>query len=140
MIAQSLVESSGINFDILGTIAILIGIGTAIIGLSVAVVIFYFVKRFLDQNDYTFSEGIGEIWESSKNVFLAERMERFQNSPVGRILADHSARAGVHGGVPVEWRSLGPNEEISGGDFSGYESDYGNIEFTDLEDYRYDNS
>jgi len=139
MIAQSLVEFSGVNLDILSTIAILIGIGTAILSLTVVIVIVFFVLRFLHANSYSPFELAGDMWHNYWDDAKTNFGNKFHNSTVGRALAAHNARVASRSDYQVEWRSLGPKEDFSDYEFSGYEDNYGNIEFTDLETRPYDN-
>jgi len=134
MIAQALVEFSGVDLDILSTIAILIGIGAAIISLTVCVVIVFFIIRFLNENSYSPFELAGDMLHNFWDDAKLNLRNNFSNSPVGRALASHNARAASRSDYQVESYSLGPKEDFSDYDYSGYQSDYGNVEFVDLED------
>ena len=105
-------------------VPVLIQVAVAIIALCCVVVATYFVVKFICPELSDFISGVaGGMWDN----YIADRKERFMNSPVGRGYALYKERSGVHDStyMPIESYSLGPREDFDsplgdGVDYIGY--------------------
>jgi len=123
-----------------GLVPYLCVIAGALLSLLLIGLALFYNLRLLNDSGVLRNPVFGTLGAMIDN-YKAERLERFSNSPIGRGYAAYKESMAYEAdeAMQIESISLGPKEEFHA-DFGGYEPDYGNVEFTDLEDYKYDNS